>query len=222
MSKIGQPRSHLLKHSSQAGAFAVEFALIFVIFFFILFVLLNIGMMFAAQQSINYAAQEAARSLSIYQNAEQPVDKCSSEQTFNSDTRASNEQRAQRAYSCALEQAQWIEDLAKSMNNTTDTIVEIAVCQRSGAVIAPRGNVSCAPYVDELKLNEVALVVQYNYSKHPMIPSLGVLNIYNFFTSGVTLANSQIIRTQTIWSDNSSYYAYSEATQVALLTQEQS
>lgn len=211
MSNPNNQRSQPIKHSSQTGAFAVEFALIFVLFFFILFVLLNVGMMFAAQQSINYASQEAARSLAIYQNAEQETNTCIADgKTFGDDTKASNEQRAQRAYTCALEQSLWIENLAKGMNNTTAPIVEIAVCQRSGAVITPRGNANCASYIDQLALNEVAIIVQYDYSKFPMIPSLGVLDIYKFFTEKITLSNTQVIRTQTLWSAQDAFLALNQ------------
>lgn len=45
----------------QSGAYAVEFGLVFLVFFAILYAVLTYGLMFAAQQTLNLAAQDGAR-----------------------------------------------------------------------------------------------------------------------------------------------------------------
>jgi len=51
---------------SQAGMYAVEFALVFATTFSVLYAVLAFGMIFTAQQMLNYAAEEASRSALTY------------------------------------------------------------------------------------------------------------------------------------------------------------
>lgn len=47
--------------SRQKGAYAVEFALVFIVFFLVLYGMITYGLIFAAQQSMNFAAETGAR-----------------------------------------------------------------------------------------------------------------------------------------------------------------
>lgn len=47
--------------SRQKGAYAVEFALVFVVFFLVLYGMITYGLIFTAQQSMNFAAETGAR-----------------------------------------------------------------------------------------------------------------------------------------------------------------
>src|SRR5690554_5870378 len=47
--------------SRQKGVYAVEFAFVFVVFFLILYGMITYGLIFAAQQSMNFAAESGAR-----------------------------------------------------------------------------------------------------------------------------------------------------------------
>jgi hypothetical protein len=49
--------------STQRGAYAVEFGLVFLTFFLVIYAILTYGMIFAAQQSLNAAAEQGARAM---------------------------------------------------------------------------------------------------------------------------------------------------------------
>lgn len=176
-----------LSYTSQTGSAAIEFALIFLLFFFVVFVMLNLGMAFAAQQSINYAAQESARSILTFQPGN-PLD-----------NQAKQEQKVKRAFQLAQEQTQWINTLAQNINNTTADVVNITIC--SSTKILKTNNKqhpNCAIH-PPLNNHEVAILIDYHYGQYPLIPNLGVLNLYELAFSKLILGNNQRIRTSEVW-----------------------
>ncbi|MCQ9616994.1 pilus assembly protein [Paenalcaligenes niemegkensis] len=58
---IGDDRLNSRQRLAQLGASALEFALVFPLFFLILYMAIAYGLIFAAQQSMNYAAETWAR-----------------------------------------------------------------------------------------------------------------------------------------------------------------
>jgi len=80
--------------STQRGAYAVEFALVFLTFFLVIYAILTYGMIFAAQQSLNAAAEQGARAMLSWE--------------------ADSAQRKDAALDEAQRLTQWISDMAGS------------------------------------------------------------------------------------------------------------
>ena len=79
---------------TQSGAYAVEFALVFLTFFLVIYAILTYGMIFAAQQSLNAAAEQGARAMLSWE--------------------ADSAQRKDAALDEAQRLTQWISDMAGS------------------------------------------------------------------------------------------------------------
>lgn len=176
--------SDISHHAEQDGSMAIEFALIFLLLFFIVFVMLNLGMIFAAQQSINYASQESARSILTF---------------FPPGTYAPQEiqeQKAQRALRLAQEQTHWINALAQEVNGTAANTVQITICSSTQALAKNNDRLSCSLAFSN---HEVVVQIEYNYGQHPLIPSLGLIGLYEFAFKQLNLNNTQRIRTSEVW-----------------------
>ncbi len=95
--RAGDRRFHQFQHhspASQRGVYAVEFGLVFFIFFLVIYAILTYGMIFAAQQSLNAAAEQGARAMLTWQ--------------------PSDDQRKAEATSEAERLTQWISAMASS------------------------------------------------------------------------------------------------------------
>lgn len=181
--------SHL---ASQLGVYAVEFAFVFILLFMIIYGLLTFGMVFAAQQSLNLAAQEGAHSLLRYQDRASPTDQCIWGDV-GSGERASFSDRAVRAQACILDQADWIEQLAQGINHHNDLVLNIAICGRQGAILV-RGTGTCMLSPQSLASNEVEVTVSYEYAQQPLIPDFGLVYLYKKTMNPTSLSNTQRIR----------------------------
>lgn len=142
----------------QAGAYAIEFAIVFPVFFLILYAILTYGLIFAAQQTLNQAAESAAREALKWQRG---------------DAQTSRQQRMQQAYERALAQTGWVIALAG-----TDR-VQVQVCGQSGAV---GGHDDLCPDADPGAPGPVAslieVVVRYPYREAPLVPVLGPSSLF--------------------------------------------
>lgn len=187
-----KPPVSLASLQNQLGAYTIEFAFIFIMLCLIVYGLLTFGMAFAAQQSINLATQEAARSLTRFQAENAPTNTCLWYEVANSSAQASITLRAERAVSCALDQAGWIEDLAQRINQQQQPLLHIAVCGTAG-IIAQRGQASCSNA--SLRQGEYELSLHYDFSQFPLIPNFGLLSLYNAVAPRIVLQNQQRIRT---------------------------
>ena len=81
----------------QKGAYAIEFAFVFIIFFTVLYGIITYGLIFAAQQSLNFAAESGARAGLQWQAG-------TSVANFSA--------RANRALAIAKDQANWVDQMA--------------------------------------------------------------------------------------------------------------
>lgn len=91
----------------QKGAYAVEFAFVFIIFFVVLYGIITYGLIFAAQQSLNFAAESGARAGMQWQPG---------------DSVTSLSERADRALKVAEGHVSWVDKMAGGKK------LKIAVC----------------------------------------------------------------------------------------------
>ncbi|OZI39786.1 hypothetical protein CEK29_16595 [Bordetella genomosp. 5] len=126
----------------ERGAYAVEFALVFMVFFLVAYGLLTWGLIFAAQQSINFAADEGARAAQRWQaiGAWAP--------------------RAESAQAAAAVQAAWVSSMG-------GTATRVAVCGVSGRL---SGTGNCSGIA--LAPDQIEVVVRYPYGNAPLLPTL--------------------------------------------------
>ncbi|OZI33286.1 hypothetical protein CEG14_18805 [Bordetella genomosp. 1] len=126
----------------QRGSYAVEFSLVFVVFFLVAYGLLTWGIIFAAQQSLNFAAEEGARAAQRWQavGAWGP--------------------RATSAQTAAAYQIEWV----SSMGGTPSTI---AVCGPTGRI---GGTGACSGLT--LAADQIEVLVRYPYASAPLLPTL--------------------------------------------------
>jgi Flp pilus assembly protein TadG len=129
----------------QRGSYAVEFALVFVVFFTLFYGVLTFGLIFAAQQSINVAAQDGARALLRFS----PTNSATTSATALAQTRVG-----------------WI----ASMSNSA---VAVAVCTGPRAAGPQSNTVPCTG--PALSAGQVEMVVTYPYGTAPLIPSIPLL-----------------------------------------------
>lgn len=172
--------------SGQEGAMAVEFSIIFLILFFLVFVLLNIGLIFAAQQSLNIAAQESVRSLLRFY----PPGSLSYVQL--------QQAKLNRALEIAKAQTHWISQLADTINTDESPKVNITLCNAKG-VLTSAGIASSCSFAQPLHPHEVAVSIHYDYGLAPLVPDLGLIGIYTFAFSDLVLTNTQRISTSERW-----------------------
>lgn len=175
-----------LYRAAQEGSMTIEFALIFLLLFFIVFAMLNLGMIFAAQQSINYASQESSRSILTFY----PPGHFTPKEIQN--------KKAERALKLAQEQTNWINTLAQEINGTTSNIVHITICGADQPLAKNNDALHC-DLTPVLNKHEIAVKIEYDYGQFPLIPSLGLLSLYELAFSQLKLNNTQRIRTSEVW-----------------------
>ncbi len=136
----------------QRGAYAVEFALVFTIFFLVAYGILTYGLIFAAQQSLNLAAEDGARAALRWQAG---------------DGAPSLTARANHAIDVARLRADWLQRIG------AEGSVAVVVCagQASGKVALAGGTAGqCGTQV--LQEGQVEVVVRYDYRNAPLVPEL--------------------------------------------------
>jgi len=122
--------------------------MVFVAFFLVLYGVMMYGMIFTAQQSLNLAAQDAARKALQWQPG------------------ASHMQlRADAARSTALQQADWITAVSGAP-------LAVAVCGVGGA-LSTTGGALCSGMA--LADDQIEVIVSFPYGAHPLIPNLPLI-----------------------------------------------
>lgn len=156
----------------QSGNYALEYALVFPLLFLAIYTMLSFGMIYAAQQSLNMAAQEGARTLLRWWPAGASGDEagCAAWRGLaTTQTTAPIELRAARARNCSLSHLAWL------LRSTGPDGLQIHVCNRSGPLAGPASPRCGAVPLDE---NEVELLIHYPYSRHPIVPELGLGRLF--------------------------------------------
>lgn len=126
----------------------------FLVFFSLVYAILTYGIIMAAQQSLNLAAEEGARRV----------------QQWASD-RAT---RANAALATAASASAWVASLAGQ------SATQIAVCDYSGTLTSNNANAAalCNGLVPGSDTGRVAVVVRYPYQANPLVPLLpGIGNL---------------------------------------------
>ncbi|MDD3758291.1 MAG: pilus assembly protein [Advenella sp.] len=138
--------------SRQKGAYAVEFAFVFIIFFLVLYGMITYGLIFAAQQSMNFAAESGARAgLQWQAGASAPALVA----------------RAGKALEVAKDHTAWVDNMAGGNK------LKIAVCGGEPIQLLDSLNGADATLCSITDTNKLEVVIRYPYALHPMIPYLG-------------------------------------------------
>ncbi|AMD49851.1 pilus biosynthesis protein [Bordetella holmesii F627] len=116
------------------------------VFFLVVYGILTWGLIFVAQQSVNYAAEEGARTALKWQGADAMA------------------LRAQQARTEAVRQLSWVQAMGRAD-------ATIAVCGAAGLV---QGEGACSGVA--LDADQLEVLVRYPYTSGPLVPVLpGVL-----------------------------------------------
>lgn len=135
----------------QRGAYAVEFALVFSVFFLVMYGVFTFGLIFAAQQSLNLAAQDGARAALRWQAGEPG---------------ASIPARAGQAEAVARQRIRW---LARVGGNA----VSVTVCRtEDGAKVQLNGAGGAGCGAQLLQEGQLEVLVRYDYRAAPLMPGL--------------------------------------------------
>lgn len=127
--------------SRQKGAYAVEFAFVFVIFFLVLYGMITYGLIFAAQQSMNFAAESGARAGLQWQAGA-----------------ASLAARATHARNVALDHVNWIDQLAEGEESVVSVTVDTSNPDRLEVIITyPYASAPLVPYLGPSTLLQAAV-----------------------------------------------------------------
>lgn len=137
----------------QKGAYAIEFAFVFIVFFTVLYGIITYGLIFAAQQSLNFAAESGARAGLQWQAG---------------DSVTSLSERAIRALKVAEGHVDWVDKMAGS------NILQIAVCSGdSENPLADSGNLAENEKLCNLAdSNKLEIVIRYPYKKASLTPTI--------------------------------------------------
>lgn len=142
----------------QCGVYAVEFGLVFLIFFLVLYAVLTYGLIFAAQQSLNHAAEDSARRALAW-GANPGV-------------------RVTAARDRAKEATAWITDLAGSGSR-----VDIKVCyyiDGSPDAASYPDKPTCTQSETESEPpndGDIKVEIRFPYGSTPLIPTLARIGI---------------------------------------------
>lgn len=150
---------------AQRGAYALEFSLVFLVFFLVFYGLLTYGLVFAAQQSLTLAAQDAARSVLRWQPGTSPL-----------------VARANAARDTAVLQADWMASMSSAPIN-------VAVCANTGSLSSTAGG-ACSG--ETLSSDQIEVLVSYAYGAHPLIPNLPILGAVLMPASSVLSARATV------------------------------
>lgn len=169
-------KDQILKHR-QRGVYAIEFAIVFPIFFLVLYALLTYGLIFAAQQTLNFAAENAARSALQWQPG---------------DAQQTRLHRMMFARDRAAELTTWVDSMAGSGQ------LQIQVCPRGAesgtagvgghdALCAEQGAASSYPSQDTIEI-----VMRYPYRQSPLVPILGPAAVFGFLVPDVLYGRASV------------------------------
>jgi Flp pilus assembly protein TadG len=123
---------------------------VFLVFFVLLYGAVTYGFIFTAQQTLNLAADDAARMTLRWQQGQGAM-----------------QARAAAALAVANDRVSWL----TSMGATTPAV---AVCTKSGA-LSTAGGGACSTNV--LDPDQFEVVVSYAYGAHPLIPTIPGLGL---------------------------------------------
>lgn len=126
----------------QKGAYAVEFAFVFIVFFVVLYGIITYGLIFAAQQSLNFAAESGARAGLQWQEGNMAD---------------SLEARAERALAVAADHTAWVDQMAG--NNK----LKIAVCGGNPVDVLSNSNGASKALCKITDPNKLEVVIHYSY-----------------------------------------------------------
>ncbi|HEY0297371.1 MAG TPA: pilus assembly protein [Bordetella sp.] len=117
-------------------------------FFCLVYAILTYGVIMAAQQSINFAAEEGARRV-LQWASDRPT-------------------RANAALTLAASTSAWVSGLGGM------AATQIAVCDQSGTLTSNNANAAtlCNGLVSTSDASRVAVVVRYPYQANPLVPLL--------------------------------------------------
>ena len=157
--------------SRQKGAYAVEFAFVFVIFFLVLYGIITYGLIFAAQQSMNFAAESGARAGLQWQAGNSTLALAA---------------RAEKALEVSKDHSSWVDQMAggntlkmvacsvqlktPESEDGTQTFQVLAYPDDSNKSLCSLTNTA-------VDANKLEVVIYYPYQEAPMIPYLGPSSI---------------------------------------------
>lgn len=146
------------RFQNQRGAYAIEFALVFPLFFLVVYATLTYGLIFTAQQSMNYAAESGARAALSW-----PGSGAASTDTLL--------ERAQAALNTAVDYASWVDAISGDQ-------LAIGVCKDAGdgssELLAEKNwSFGCSAYTNGSGPGDISVVLRYPYRTAPLIPMLG-------------------------------------------------
>jgi Flp pilus assembly protein TadG len=118
----------------------------FLFFFLVVYGLLTYGFIFMAQQSLNLAAQDAARAAVQWPEGTDPMTA-----------------RASAAMAVAANRTAWV----SAMGSSTTAV---AVCAAPGTALSAQGGGKCSG--DALDADQMEVVISYPYDASPLIPKL--------------------------------------------------
>ena len=128
----------------QKGAYAIEFAFVFIVFFLVLYGMITYGLIFAAQQSMNFAAESGARAGLQWQ--------------AESGTLTSLQARAKHAQETAAAHVQWIDQLAEGDEKVVNITVDTSTPDKLEVIISyPYSSAPLVPYLGPSTLLQVAV-----------------------------------------------------------------
>lgn len=152
MTRMPRHASPRTLRRGQRGAYAVEFALVFGLFFLLAYAVLTYGLIFAAQQSLNLAAEDGARAALRWQPG-----------TGNQALSA----RAAQAQAVARQRADWLARVA-------GPAISVAVCRAEGGAKSRLDGAgdpaACGNGV--LQEGQLEILVRYDYRAAPLVPEL--------------------------------------------------
>lgn len=147
--------------SRQKGAYAIEFAFVFIVFFLVLYGMITYGLIFAAQQSMNFAAESGARA--------------GLQWALTPEARAANAMKEAKKHVGWVEQLAYMSDKREPDDRAGEQVpLKIAVC--NGVPDAPLVGYNLDAD-DELCLltdtKKLEIVIRYPYASAPLVPYLG-------------------------------------------------
>lgn len=144
----------------QRGVYAVEFGLVFLIFFLVLYAVLTYGLIFAAQQSLNHAAEDSARRALAWG--------------------ASPDIRVTAARNRATEATAWISHLAGSGPG-----LDIKVCYYiDGSPDEASDSDTCTEPPND---GDIKVDIRFPYRNAPLIPTLVRIGIPEYLYAEATV-----------------------------------
>lgn len=171
--KLPRMRRFAYAQRRQVGVYAIEFALVFPVFFLLFYGVLNVGLIFAAQQSLTLAAEDGARATLRYQIVTTPGTSVTMDQL---------NQRLLLACQVANDRVSWLTSAGAATNcqasvrgacANADGTPGTGQCSATFVSGIPSARLFCG-YTSGQQCS-ATLTVDYGYRAKPLIPTvLGV------------------------------------------------